>query len=391
MSDADPGAAPPPAPDPGRAAADGLADVEARERRVRTVCLVVLTAIAAGAALYALQDVMVPFALASFLAIAFAPLVDGLAERTRLSRPIAVGVAMLLGALLLAILGGVVASSIREFNASAFSPDATGAPIGAPADDAPETTVADAVLDRFGIAEDSQLRETVGAAAERVSGAIPALVALLGTVLGQGMTVLIFLMFLLIEQGRPAQRPGGGGGPLGLGDTVRDRVKRYISVKVMTSLVTGIGVGVTLWAIGAPMPLLLGLLTFLLNFVPTIGSIIAVALPVPLLLADGAGVGVIALAIASPSAIQFAVGQVWENKLLGDAFDLRASVVLLALVFWGKVWGIIGMLLATPITAVLKTLMEDWDLTRPLARAMGQAVPDAPERVEGAPPGQGST
>jgi len=361
------------------------ADVEARERRVRTVCLVVLTAIAAGAALYALQDVMVPFALASFLAIAFAPLVDGLAERTRLSRPIAVGVAMLLGALLLAILGGVVASSIREFDASAFSPEATEAPIGAPADDAPETTVADAILDRFGIAEDSQLRETVGAAAERVSGAIPALVALLGTVLGQGMTVLIFLMFLLIEQGRPAQRPAASG-PLGLGDTVRDRVKRYISVKVMTSLVTGIGVGVTLWAIGAPMPLLLGLLTFLLNFVPTIGSIIAVALPVPLLLADGAGVGVIALAIAIPSAIQFAVGQVWENKLLGDAFDLRASVVLLALVFWGKVWGIIGMLLATPITAVLKTLMEDWDLTRPLARAMGQA---APEADEGAPPAPG--
>lgn len=372
-----------PADDAGSSAAGGLGppaavdpQVEARERRVRTICLVVLTAIASGAALYALQDVMVPFALASFLAIAFAPLVDGLAERTRLSRPIAVGVAMLLGALLLAILGGVVASSIREFNASAFSEAASPDS---------EATITELVLDRLGVPEGSDLRATVGDAAGRIEGALPALVGLLGTFLGQGVTVLIFLMFLLIEQGRPAQRVGSGGGSGGaprLGDTVRDRVKRYISVKVMTSLVTGFGVGGTLWAIGAPMPLLLGLLTFLLNFVPTIGSIIAVALPVPLLLADGAGVGTIALAIAIPSAIQFAVGQVWENKLLGDAFDLRASVVLLALVFWGKVWGIIGMLLATPMTAVLKTLMEDWDITRPLARAMGQATHD---RDEGAP------
>ena len=121
------------------------------------------------------------------------------------------------------------------------------------------------------------------------------------------------------------------------------------------------------------MPVLLGLLTFLLNFIPTIGSIVAVALPIPLLFATDASVTTIVLALALPSVIQFVVGQIWENKLLGDAFDLRASVVLLALVFWGKVWGVIGMLLATPITAVLKTLMGEWEMTRGLAGAMGQA------------------
>ncbi|MEL6713658.1 MAG: AI-2E family transporter [Planctomycetota bacterium] len=343
-------------------------DARTRERRVQTVCLVVLTVIAVGTALYALQDVMVPFALASFLSIALAPVVDGLSARTRLSRPVSVGLTMLLGALLLAILGGVVASSIAEFEASAFASQ-KGA------------NFAERVQSWLR-GHEGPIADGVQAVVKRVREAVPALVGTLGGILGQGATVLVILMFLLVEQGRsePQRDPGA---PEPIGVTVREKVKRYISVKVLTSVVTGVAVGLSLWAIGAPTPVLLGLLTFLLNFIPTIGSVIALALPFPLLLAAEADIVTIALALALPGAIQFVVGQIWENKLLGDAFDLRASVVLLALVFWGKVWGIIGMLLATPITAVLKTLMEGWDLTAPLARTMGQrgTVPPGAERA----------
>ena len=154
-----------------------------------------------------------------------------------------------------------------------------------------------------------------------------------------------------------------------------------ISVKVLTSAVTGIAVGLALWAVGAPMPMLFGLVTFLLNFIPTIGSVIAVALPrCRCSSRRSENTLTIVLALALPGVIQFAVGQIWENKLLGDKFDLRASVVLLALVFWGKIWGIVGMILATPIAApVLKTLMEGRELTRPLPlRLMGQAGGSAP-------------
>jgi AI-2 transport protein TqsA len=358
-----------------------------RERRVRTVCLVILTAIAVGATLYALQDVMVPFALASFLAIALAPVVDGLSVRTRLSRPISVGLTMLLGALVLAILGGVVASSIREFQASPFADETaletvreTASDVGGEAGldaiedgTAGESAFARAILARLGFDPEGTIGTAIRSASGRLEATIPALVGILGGILGQGVTVLVILMFLLVEQHRSEPRAGTSGGPAPIGDTVREKVKRYISVKVLTSMVTGIAVGLVLWIVGAPMPVLLGLLTFLLNFIPTIGSIVAVALPIPLLFATDASVTTIVLALALPSVIQFVVGQIWENKLLGDAFDLRASVVLLALVFWGKVWGVIGMLLATPITAVLKTLMEEWEMTRGIARAMGQA------------------
>ena len=336
------------------------------ERRVQTICLLMLATIATGAALQALSDVMIPFALAIFFSIALAPLVDQLSAKTRLSRPMSVGLTMLLGTLALVILAGVVKSSLDDMQGVEdllvkkgwWDPETKSVP---------ETLEAPPWLGGGHV---------VTTITESVGGLVPKIVGVLGGLLSQGITVLIFVMFLLIEQGR--QKGGSLGGLEGsasVGGTVESRVKKYISVKTLTSAVTGILVGLTLMIVGAPAAILFGLLSFLLNFIPTIGSVIAVLLPLPVLYLNDASIVTMVLSLAIPGAIQFAVGQIWENKLLGDAFDLRASVVLLALVFWGKIWGIVGMLLATPIMAVLKTLMEGWDVTRPLARLMGQAGP----------------
>lgn len=331
------------------------ADSPAAERRIQTVCLLVLTAIAVGATLQSLRDVMIPFMLALFLALALSPVVDRLADRTRLSRGVSVGLTMLLGALLLVIVGGVVTSSLREFES-----------IGSLSAGDDGNSAFDALLERFGLADDADRIE------ETIRGLLPRLASVLGVLLSQGVTVLIFLMFLLLEQGRPGRGDAGS-----MQGTVRNGVQQYISVKMVTSAVTGIAVGGILVALKVKAAVLFGVLTFLLNFIPTIGSVVAVALPVPVLLATDASLATLALAVALPGAVQFAVGQIWENKLLGDRFDLRASVVLLGLVFWGHVWGIVGMILATPIIAVLKTLMAGSELTAPVAALMGQSASTA--------------
>jgi len=348
----------PPAPRP------ASPEAPSTERRIQTVCLLILASIAVGATLQALRDVMIPFALALFLALALSPVVDQLAARTRLSRAVSVALTMLLGALLLVIVGGVVASSLKEFEAIGKLSTA----------DQPDGGLG-ALLETLGLADYADRIE------ETLRGLLPKLASVLGTLLSQGVTVLIFLMFLLLEQGRPG-RPGaasaaataeGGSGGGSMQSTVRDGVQQYISVKMVTSAVTGIAVGSILMALKVPAAVLFGVLTFMLNFIPTIGSVVAVALPVPVLLAGDASLVTLGLAVALPGAVQFAVGQIWENKLLGDRFDLRASVVLLGLVFWGHIWGIVGMILATPITAVLKTLMRGSELTRPVASLMGQS------------------
>ena len=328
------------------------------ERRVQTICLLLLTAIATGAALQALSDVMIPFALAVFFSIALAPVVDFLGQKTRLSRPVSVGLTMLLGALMLAILAGVVERSLVEVDKSKIWNSDTS-----------EVMLPDlpSWVPLLGDADgDASSRLKEGAMA-----LVPKIVGVLGSFLSQGVTVLIFLMFLLVEQGR-SRGPSMGSS---VGGTVNSRVKKYISVKVLTSAVTGTLVGLALWMIGTPTAVLFGHPTFLLHYIPNTGSVNAVLLPVPVLMSNDASVVTMVLALGIPGAIQFAAGQIWENKLLGDAFDLRASVVLLALVFWGKIWGIVGMLLATPIMAVLKTLMEGWDVTSGLAKMMGQSGP----------------
>ncbi len=341
-----------------------LAPTEGFDEQVRTVALIVLAVIATGAALHWLSPVLVPFALALFLSIALAPLIDGLARRWRLSRTLAVVVAMLLGGVVLLALGGIVALSVREFSASSAMYAQNLEALGM------------RLMDPSGTYFGRDLGQLVDGALESLTGtfqvASAGLLGGLGSILSNGFSVFIFLMFLLLEQ----RRPEGG-----LARLLDARVQGYVAIKVLTSGVTGALVGAALALLGIDGALLFGLLTFLLNFIPTLGSIIAVLLPLPIVLAGGHSVTVMVLALMIPTAIQFVIGQVWENKKLGDEFDLRASVVLLALVIFGQIFGLVGMVLSTPITAVLRSILADWPLTAPLAAAMAEPRAERPPRA----------
>ena len=151
---------------------------------------------------------------------------------------------------------------------------------------------------------------------------------------------------------------------------------------------TGFLVGLILYLLGVDLALVFGFLAFLLNFIPSIGSIIATLLPLPIILVSPDASWTIAvLAIALPGTVQLVIGNIITPKVLGDSLDLHPIVILMALIFWGVLWGIVGMLLATPMTAVLKILLERYELTRPVARVMagrlgGAELPAEPELVD---------
>ncbi|MEZ6017335.1 MAG: AI-2E family transporter [Planctomycetota bacterium] len=239
-----------------------------QDDRVRTAALVVIAVIATGAALHWLAAALVPFALALFLSIALSPVVDALARRWRLSRTGAVLVAMALGGVLVVALGAIVAVTATQITSSADSYAQNLEALGARFMGADGT--------RFG----RNLEELIDGALVSIKGAFSALSSgLLGGLLGllsSGFSVFIFLMFLLLEPRRPE------GGLAGLLDA---RVRGYVAVKMLTSSVTGVLVGGVLAVLGIDGALLFGLLTFLLNFIPTIGSIVAVLLPLPIVLA----------------------------------------------------------------------------------------------------------
>ena len=129
--------------------------------------------------------------------------------------------------------------------------------------------------------------------------------------------------------------------------------------------------GLILWFLGIELAMVFGLLAFILNFIPNVGSIIATLLPLPMVLVHPEFSWFMFLAaLFVPGTIQMVIGNVLEPKMLGESLELHPITVLLSLIFWGILWGIPGMLLAAPITAVLKILLEHLELTKPLARLL---------------------
>jgi AI-2 transport protein TqsA len=159
-------------------------------------------------------------------------------------------------------------------------------------------------------------------------------------------------------------------------------VQRYLGIKTMASLATALFVGAFDFAIGLDFYILWGVLAFLLNYVPSIGSIVAAVPPVALALVQLGPGWAIAVAIAY-AAVNLTIGNFIEPRILGRRLGLSPLVVILSLFFWGWVWGPAGMLLSVPMTVVVKLLLEIPPDTRWLAILLGPAreVADLPAEL----------
>jgi len=220
-------------------------------------------------------------------------------------------------------------------------------------------------MERWGVDREKLPNLLSAAGAGGVGGVLIDVLRGVLNIVSQAVLVLIFLFFLLL--GKSSQRPAADT----IWGEIDSRVKQYLIAKTLLSIFAGILIWAVLSALGVPLALTFGLLTFLLNFVPNIGSIIATILPLPIVLVNPEiSTPVAVLAIAIPAAVQFALGSFLEPRVLGNSLDLHPATILLALIFWGSMWGIVGMLLAAPITAVIRILLEKLEITAPIARLL---------------------
>ncbi|MCW4152385.1 MULTISPECIES: AI-2E family transporter [Halomonadaceae] len=149
-------------------------------------------------------------------------------------------------------------------------------------------------------------------------------------------------------------------------------LKRYLAVKTVISLATGILVWLSCLMVGVEFPLLWGVLAFALNFIPNIGSAIAAIPPVLLLLVSQNGGIWEALLLASTYlAINFVLGNLVEPRIMGQALGLSTFVAFLSLVVWGWVFGVAGMLLSVVLTMTLKIALDSHPQTRWMAHLLG--------------------
>ncbi|KAF0184420.1 MAG: AI-2E family transporter [Hyphomonadaceae bacterium] len=148
---------------------------------------------------------------------------------------------------------------------------------------------------------------------------------------------------------------------------IRTSMEKYLLVQTIMSLIITALTLATLLAIGLPNALFWAFLIFFLNYIPTVGSLIAAALPTLAAAVEFTSLGQVAAVAAGVSFWQFAIGNFVQPRLTGDSLNLSTVVVLLALALWGGLWGIAGAFLAAPLTTMLMVVLAQNDSVRWIA------------------------
>ncbi|WP_188151917.1 AI-2E family transporter [Teredinibacter waterburyi] len=315
------------------------------------------------AGMRAAESLLVPFLLSLFIAVICSPPLLWLKARGVpgwLAMLIVVASVVVCGV----IVGVVVGASIADFRQDL------------PLYQQRLTELTSSVFNRlagYGFAVDvQQIRESVNpSAALSLAGTT---LASLGNMMTNAVLILLTVVFILAEEvGFSEKLKLSSKGSVKTQSAIAQfsaGVNQYMAIKALMSLLTGGVILIWLWLLKVDYFVLWGLLAFLLNFVPTLGSIIA-AVPAVLLALVQLGVGDAVLVGVGFLAVNFGVGNIIEPKVMGKGLDLSALVVFLSLVFWGWVLGPIGMLLSIPLTMTVKIALESFEETRWLGVILG--------------------
>lgn len=210
------------------------------------------------------------------------------------------------------------------------------------------------------------------------------------TLATQSFFALIVMIFVLVESGSYAHKVRDVVNVMGpdlsrFQNTSQD-IQKYLGIKTAVSFATGLLATLVCVIFRVEFPLLWGLVAFLFNYVPAIGSIVAAVPPTLLALISHGfwwAAGVLALYLI----INVAIGNFLEPMLLGDRFGISTVIVILSVLFWGFVWGPVGMLLAVPLTMMVKVMLDNSSDLRWISAFMGKGGgsvvgSDAPETGE---------
>ena len=201
----------------------------------------------------------------------------------------------------------------------------------------------------------------------------------LTAIFGDAFMVLLYLVFLLLEEPIfpkkiKAMYPEKERFEQvnGMINKIDHSIGNYVGLKTVVSLLTGFLSYFALLFIGVDAPMFWAFLIFVLNFIPTIGSLIATIFPAIFAILQFGEFTPGFLVLAIVGSIQLIIGNLVEPRLMGNTLNISPLVVFLTLSLWGVMWGITGMLLSVPITVILIIIMSEFPGTRPIAILLSQ-------------------
>jgi AI-2 transport protein TqsA len=342
-----------------------------RPPKAAYILMILAAFVIVAAGMSAAKSIIVPFLLAAFIAISGAPILFWLKKR-KLPTWLALLIVMCGILVFLLLIAGLVGSSVNDFSSKLpfyemRLKSQTNAVLG--------------WLERTGVDVDRlELNKIFNSAA--VMKLVVNLLNELGGVLTNGFLIILTVIFMLLEASSiPTklrsifQDPEASLGHL---EYFADTVVRYIGIKTVISFVTGAFVAVFLTILGVDYPLLWGLLAFILNYIPNIGSIMA-AVPAVLLTIIQLGPGRALVVAIGYVVINMAMGNVIEPRLMGQRLGLSTLVVFLSLIFWGWILGPVGMLLSVPLTMTVKIALDTSEDTRWISVLLGSEKTSLPK------------
>lgn len=307
---------------------------------------------------------LVPFLIAAFLAlITVRPMLWMQTHKVPSILAALIIVTMLM--LVLAVVGAILGTSIAEFTAAL------------PAYQARLDVIIAGVFDF--IVRNSNVDQSIESLGDMIDpgfamGLVAALLNSLREVLTNTFLIVFTMIFILLEASTAKTKfEAAFGRSADTLENVRDFMQnlgRYLGIKTVISMATGLCAGLLTWSLGLDFPLLWAMLAFLLNYVPTIGSIIA-AVPAVLLALIQIGPGAAGATALGFIGINLVFGNFLEPRLMGYGVGISPLVVFIGLVAWGWIFGPVGMLLSVPLTMTLKMALESDDRTRWVAILIG--------------------
>ena len=330
------------------------------QAKVVTACLVLIALVAGTVALIYTRSVMLPFIFSALTAFTVAPLVGFFERELKVKRWLSLSITtfVVLAAFffLVTMIAGTVKGAMR--NLAAYQERVTLL-----------TQKAFAWVEKMGLGTQADVMAELQNNFELpYLNIASSTIGSLGDLIGNTTLIIIIVLFML--SGSRLGLPQSG-----IWQEVDKQIRSYLVTKTAASLVTGVLTALILSLIGLDMAVMFGVLAFLLNFIPTVGSIISTLLPLPVALLQFSSAWPVALAIGLPGIVQFLVGNVIEPKVMGESLELHPVTVMLALLFWGLVWGIPGMILATPIIVIAKICLLRIDGGRVYADLLAGDLP----------------
>ena len=330
-----------------------MKDTTSKFAPINTICLMILAASASTWVLVYTKSVLMPFVIALFISMLANSSANWLNRRWKIPYTLGIILNFVLFMAVITMVASFISSSIESFVAGAgIYTDRLN--------DSVDWILSKATNYHINInaqfVTDTLAKFPVFNMVKSVGGLIMSLFTNI-------LLVTLFVIFIFMGNAS-AEKPA-------LVGTIQKQISFYLLVKIGVSILAAVCTWIVLTSTKTELAMMLAVLTFILNFIPNIGPSIATVAPLPVLFLQHGFDWHMILVLVLLAAMHFVIGNILETKWLGKGMNLDPLVVVASLIFWALVWGVMGALLAVPLTAIIKMIFERHETTQPIARLLG--------------------